>query len=89
MVFFEADPMVYFQKWGYGTVKAENVKESDIAVYLNCGTGKPLIKHLGVMLGNGLVKSKMSWKETWIAHHKLEDVPAQFGNLVVFMRKKT
>lgn len=85
----KSDPMKYFVAWGYDIVEPKNVKKGDLVVYLNKNDDKGFfITHLGIMTETGLIESKMGIHETAISHHKLEDIPAQFGNQVVFFRKK-
>lgn len=58
--FYQPDPMKYFQKWGYGTAKAENAKLGDLVVYLIKKPNKTFkISHIGVMTDQGLIESKM------------------------------
>lgn len=86
--FYNSDPFKFLSEWGYRTVSAPN--EGDLVVYMlsKDGTEPPRIKHIGVMTASGLVESKMAFNEVSICQHKLEDVPGQYGNLILFFRKR-
>lgn len=85
--FFQKDPMKYFVKWGYGTVRLQNVKAGDLVIYLDQDKDTNfVIKHVGVMMATGLIASNFS-DRTQVTHHEIQQIPSHFGACVTFARK--
>jgi hypothetical protein len=71
------------RKWGYVpvTIPAAN----DLVLYLDAEE-RPT--HLGRYLKSGQVESKLGSKQPYFHWHNIFDVPLNYGDRVVFWRKK-
>ncbi len=80
--FTEKDLPQTLKTWGY--VPVETPKPNDLVVYVDSDGNST---HLGRFLSTGKVESKLGIFMPYFHWHNIFDVPAFYGNRVVFMHK--
>lgn len=66
-------------------VESEEPQEGNIIIYFMEGSDIPIIKHSGIYLGDGKVKSK--WSKGPVFIHDVFNVPYSYGVVVKFFYK--
>ncbi len=80
--FTKKDLLQTLKAWGY--VPVETPTPNDLVMYVD-SEGNPT--HLGRFLSSGKVESKLGINMPYFHWHNIFDVPAFYGNRVVFMHK--
>lgn len=78
----EEDFVKKLKTWGYKA--SEGPCDGDLILYFN--QNDPVPKHMGRVAGSGIV-SKLGWYNPKVGLHDILNVPEEYGNKFVFMRK--
>lgn len=84
--FYVTNTLRFLRGWGYRV--QDKPSHGSLVLYFNDALipTLPDLMHTAVYLGDGLVKSKMGINNA-VYEHRLENVPALYGSIVIFMSK--